>query len=132
LRTWLPAITDGRYVDATLDPATLGVKVCGSSRHWREADRLSIGTAEQVYLLLRFALAQHLAVTGETCPLLLDDVTVQADDVRTSAILDLLLQLSEHRQVVLFAQESAVLDWARTHLDDDRHALRQLTPVAAG
>jgi hypothetical protein len=125
----LAEITGGRYTDATVDPTTLKVSVRGSSGQWRPAANLSLGTAEQVYLLLRFALADHLTVPGETCPLLLDDITVQADDTRTTAILDLLLALSAQRQVVLFAQESAVLTWARAHLDGERDALRELTPI---
>jgi uncharacterized protein YhaN len=125
----LSEITEGRYTDATVDPTTLKVAVRGPSGQWRPAANLSLGTAEQVYLLLRFALAEHLTVPGETCPLLLDDITVQADDTRTTAILDLLLTLSAHRQVVLFAQESAVRSWANTHLDGERNALRELTPI---
>ncbi|HEX8870693.1 MAG TPA: hypothetical protein VF821_33825, partial [Lentzea sp.] len=128
LRSWLPAVTDGRYVDAAVDPSSLTVRVCASSEAWHQASRLSLGTAEQVYLLLRVALAQHLAT--EACPLLLDDVTVQADDARTRAVLDLLLRLSEDRQIVLFAQETAVVEWAQEHLGE-RDALHQLTPVAA-
>lgn len=95
LRSWLPDVTGGRYVDATVNPATLQVQVCGQSRRWRHADRLSVGTAEQVYLLLRVALAQHLATAGEQCPLLLDDVAAQADPDRAREILELLLRLSE-------------------------------------
>ncbi|WP_086662230.1 ATP-binding protein [Lentzea kentuckyensis] len=128
LRTWLPLVTDGRYVDAAVDPASLTVRVCAASETWHQASRLSLGTAEQIYLLLRVALAQHLAT--EPCPLLLDDVTVQADDARTRAVLDLLLRLSEDRQIVLFAQESAVVEWAQERLGD-RDVLHQLTPVAA-
>lgn len=129
LRKWLPSVTEGRYVDAMVDPASLHVQVRGASGRWRHADRLSVGTAEQVYLLLRVALAQHLT-SGESCPLLLDDVTVQADVERTDAVLDLLLRLSEQRQVVLFAQEPAVAAWAREHLIGDRHALREMTRIA--
>jgi len=132
LRTWLPAVTGGRYVDATVDPETLAIQVYGSSGRWRPLDRLSAGTTDQVYLLLRVALAQHLATTGETCPLLLDGVTAQSDDERTREILDLLLRLAAERQVVLFTQEETVLRWAREHLDGDRHRVRELTrlPVA--
>ena len=129
LRTHLPEITDGRYTDAAVDPKSLKVTVRGPSGVWRPATNLSLGTAEQVYLLLRFALAEHLTTPGETCPLLLDDITVQADDTRTTAILDLLHTLSARRQVVLFAQESAVLAWARATLDGGRDALRELTPI---
>lgn len=128
LRSWLPLVTDGRYVDAAVDPVSLTVRVCAASESWHQASRLSLGTAEQVYLLLRVALAQHLAT--EACPLLLDDVTVQADDARTRAVLDLLLRLSEDRQIVLFAQETAVVEWARERLGE-RDVLHQLTPVAA-
>jgi DNA repair exonuclease SbcCD ATPase subunit len=133
LRAWLPAVTGGRYVDATVNPATLEVKVCGPRRNWREADRLSIGTAEQVYLLLRVALAQHLTTTGEKCPLLLDDVTVQADDDRTREVLDLLLRLSADRQVVLFAQEPIVAEWAQEHLDGyAEHSMVELSQIDVG
>jgi hypothetical protein len=129
LRAWLPQVTAGRYTDATVNPATLEVKVCGPQRKWRHADRLSIGTAEQVYLLLRVALAQHLSTTGESCPLLLDDVTVQADAERTVNILDLLLALSADRQVVVFAQAPGVAEWAREHLGDARHSNLEIPRV---
>jgi hypothetical protein len=131
LREWLPMITGGRYVDATLDPASLAVQVCGPVREWRDGAGLSVGTVEQVHLLLRIALVHHLTVAGESCPLLLDDVTVQADDVRTKAILDLLLALSEQRQIVLFSQESSVLGWAEQHLDGEQHTVRRLAPVTS-
>ena len=127
LRSWLPGVTRGRYVDATVDPETLAIQVYGSGGRWRPLDRLSAGTTDQVYLLLRVALAQHLATTGETCPLLLDGVTAQSDDERTQEILDLLLRLAAERQVVLFTQEESVLRWAREHLDGDRHRVRELT-----
>ncbi|GLZ32437.1 hypothetical protein Lesp02_46250 [Lentzea sp. NBRC 105346] len=125
LRVWLPVVTSGRYVDARVSGSTLDVSVLSAGGSWQPAVSLSLGTAEQVYLLLRFALAQQL--TSEACPLLLDDVTVQADDARTLAILDLLLALSEDRQIVLFAQETAVLEWALERLPDS--SVHQLEPV---
>ena len=131
LERWLPSVTGGRYVNARVDPATLVVQVRGPGRPWRQADRLSVGTAEQVYLLLRVALAEHLTTTDETCPLLLDDVTVQADPVRTEAILDLLLQLSQDRQIVLFAQEPMVADWARRALSGEDTALIELPQLTS-
>jgi uncharacterized protein YhaN len=125
----LPVVTGNRYTDVTVDPLTLRVDVCDSTRRWRIADRLSFGTAEQVYLLLRIALAGHLVKPGVSCPLLLDDVTVHADRVRVIEILDLLLAASQHQQVILFTQQEQVREWARTHLDGPRHALRELEPV---
>lgn len=130
LKDWLPAVTNGRYTDATVDAMSLQVKVCGQTRRWRKANLLSYGTMEQVYLLLRVALASHLTKGHDTCPLLLDDVTVHADAVRTREILDLLLQVAADRQVVLFTQKPQVTAWARQNLTEPRHAVRELAPVA--
>jgi hypothetical protein len=128
---WLSVVTEGRYVDAVVDPQTLAVRVCGQGRQWREADLLSFGTAEQVYLLLRLALVEHLTAEHDTCPLLLDDVTVHGDSGRTEAILELLLSVSRERQVVLFTQEAHVADWARERLVDVPGGVVTLEPVSA-
>ncbi len=132
LRSWLPRLTGGRYVDARMDPATLEVEVCGPSGEFRSARLLSHGTAEQVYLLLRVALAAQLTSGHDTCPLLLDDVTVHADLTRSHELLDLLHELSRERQIVLFAHQQHVRDWAARHLDGDRDRLVCLEPVRAG
>jgi hypothetical protein len=130
LRDWLPTITGGRYIDAIIDIETLEVRVCGEDRRWRSAKRLSQGTAEQVYLLLRAALARHLTTGRETCPLLLDDVTVQADATRTTAILELLHELSREQQVIVFAQEQGVAEWARENLNEPDDALVELSVIS--
>ncbi|HYX30340.1 MAG TPA: hypothetical protein VE863_17500, partial [Pyrinomonadaceae bacterium] len=116
IRQRLPSVTSGRYSDVRIDPETLSVKVCGRSGEWREAARLSHGTAEQVFLLLRVALAEYLTPSGEVCPLLLDDVTVHCDAERTVAILEALHSISTERQVILFSQEVEVLEWAEKNL----------------
>ena len=130
IRQLLPAVTAGRYTDVTVNPTTLQVDVCGPTRHWRKADLLSYGTAEQVYLLLRIALADHLTRHHDTCPLILDDATVHADLARTRDILDLLMKVAAHRQVILFTQEEQVAAWAREHLGPPAHAMRMLHPLA--
>jgi exonuclease SbcC len=117
LRRRLPGVTEGRYTDARVDPADLSVQVLAPDGQWRNAERLSHGTTEQVYLLLRMVLAECLVTTGETCPLILDDVLVQSDRVRKRALLDAIRAVSRERQVILFTQEDEVLEWARDHLD---------------
>ena len=97
-----------------------------SDGHWRNATLLSHGTAEQIYLLLRIALAEHLTRKGESCPLLLDEVTVQSDRERTARILELLHALSAERQIVLFTQEEDVRDWARSNLVGERDRFLEL------
>ena len=123
-------IRDSRYTDATVDPGSLQVNVRCAGGPWRQADLLSVGTAEQIYLLLRIALAEHLTAPGEVCPLLLDDVTVQADAQRTVQILDMLLHQSNNRQIVLFSQEREVAEWARANLmSEDRHSFLELAQI---
>ena len=122
LLRWLPTVTDGRYTHAAVDPETLRVTVKTGSGKWVEASKLSMGTAEQVYLLLRVALVTHLSDPATSCPLLLDDVTVQADEHRTHALLDALAQIATQRQVILFAQEPAVQRWA-----SDRDGVRLIS-----
>lgn len=116
LTEWLPQVTTGRYQRAVVDPATLAVRVAGPDGIWREADRLSCGTAEQIYLLLRVALTRHLTHPDEVAPLLLDEVTVQSDVPRTREILTMLHALAAERQVILFAQDEEVARWADARL----------------
>ena len=129
IRAWLPKITAGRYQDARVDPENLVIKVKEKSGEWREATQLSHGTAEQIYLLLRVALVKYLTQPQETCPLILDDVTTQSDSIRTRAILDTLLALSEERQVIVFSQEDEVLEWAKENLHEPTHSTIRLNPI---
>lgn len=128
---WLPVVSGSRYTDASVDPADLSVRVKeAASGRWRSALLLSEGTREQIYLLLRAAMAQQLATTGETAPLLLDEVTVQADADRKIQLLRVLHELSAERQIVLFTHDDDVVTWAEGALDDVRDRLVRLTSSA--
>ena len=50
-------------------------------------------------------------------------------EVRTVQILELLRTVAEQRQVILFAQESSVEEWARDHLTGDHDAVISLDQV---
>lgn len=130
----LPGLTDGRYDDVAVNPRTLEVTVRTDSGAYRPAAGLSHGTAEQIYLLLRIALTEHLVTTDETAPLILDDVTVQFDEHRTRRFLQLCAELASHRQVILFTQEREVLEWAEHTLAGrpDHRLVRLPSPGAAG
>lgn len=126
IRKMLPRITDGRYTDAGVDPATLQVRVRTASGSWRAADLLSQGTREQVYLLLRMALAEHLTARGEVTPLIFDDVTVQCDTQRTERLLTVLKESADLRQIIVFSQEEDVVTWAERELNDPNHRVARL------
>jgi DNA repair protein SbcC/Rad50 len=131
IRPWVPRITQGRYDDVRVDPATLEIEAHEVGGQFRSATVLSHGTTEQLFLLLRLALAKHLATTGESAPVVLDDVSVQSDTQRTTAILELLHDLSSKRQVVLFSQEDEVLRWADETLNAQSDRLIRLKGPAA-
>lgn len=116
VRDRLARVTGGRYDEASVDPETLNVQVRDAEGRWRNAELLSHGTAEQVYLLLRVAMAEILTEDGVNCPLLFDDSTVQSDPQRTWAILDVLHEVSGEHQVIVFSQEDDVIEWAQDHL----------------
>src|SRR5262249_28669645 len=128
IRGWLPRLTGDRYDDVSVDPESLDVEVRGASFGWRSVALLSHGTGEQVYLLLRVALATHLTRAREVCPLVLDDVTTQSDRQRSLAVLALLHEVSRERQVILFTQEDDVLAWAEENLRDPSDRLVRLDP----
>ncbi len=127
VQRWLPVVSGGAYEEVSVDPADLSIRVReAASGAWREARLLSAGTREQIYLLLRVAMAQHLVTTGETAPLLLDEVTAQADPERRAGLLRVLHELSQERQVVLFSHDEAVADWAERVLAEPRDRLVRL------
>ncbi len=126
LEQWLPTITEGRHTEVAVDVETLEVQV-KEADGWQPATLLSHGTAEQLYLLLRIAMVDHLVGDNGSCPLLIDDVTVQSDADRTVLILEMLHQISEDRQIILFSQEDEVRSWAEESLNEPSDRLIQLS-----
>jgi len=123
----LPAITGGAYVEVGMNPRDLSVDVKEArTGQWRDARLLSEGTREQIYLLLRVAMAEHLVTTDESAPLLLDEVTAQSDPERKLRMLDVLHALSADRQIVLFSHDAEVMDWAALALREPRDRLLRL------
>ena len=123
----LPAITGGAYVEVGMNPRDLSVDVKEArSGQWRDARLLSEGTREQIYLLLRVAMAEHLVTTDESAPLLLDEVTAQSDPERKLRMLDVLHALSADRQIVLFSHDAEVMEWAALALREPRDRLVRL------
>lgn len=116
----LSEVTGGRYVDCRVDPKTLSVEVCAPQGDWRNAELLSHGTTEQLYLLLRLALCRHLvAAEDETCPLILDDPVGACDARRRRLILETLLAISTSTQVIIFTHDDDVRLWGHRRLSPE-------------
>lgn len=66
-------------------------------------EQLSSGTREQVFLALRLAMIKEFSTKGVELPLVLDDVTVNFDQIRTEAAVETLLNAAdEGQQILLF------------------------------
>jgi DNA repair protein SbcC/Rad50 len=124
---WLPIVSGGAYSEISVDPADLNVRVKEEATgQWRTARLLSEGTREQIFLLLRVAMAEHLVTTDERAPLILDEVTAQSDAERKVQLLEVLHRLSEERQVVLFTHDDDVVAWAEQALQAPQDRLVRL------
>ena len=100
---YLRRLTLGRYDRLMLnDNLTLR---CGSTDELTLRDPLwrSEGTTDQLYLALRLAVAQELTPDA---PLILDDAFVRFDNTRLQAALELLQEIAEEKQVILFTCQS--------------------------
>lgn len=63
---------------------------------------LSRGTADQLYLAVRLAVCDLVLPGEDPAPLILDDALVYFDDKRLALALDLLRELGQKRQILLF------------------------------
>jgi hypothetical protein len=66
----------------------------------KRPEQLSRGTAEQLFLALRFALVEEYCSNTESMPVLLDDVLVNFDPVRARAAAAAVIELSKRHQVI--------------------------------
>jgi len=68
----------------------------------REAEYLSAGTLDLMYLAVRLAVCELALPQGESCPLIIDDALVNLDETRYAQAMELLREIAQKRQVILF------------------------------
>ncbi len=96
---------------------------------------LSLGTADQLYLALRLASLETALEARGPVPLIADDILIQFDDRRTAAALQVLAQISDRTQVVLFTHHDHVCELAQSYLERDKLFIQRLpgrTPPGPG
>jgi uncharacterized protein YhaN len=112
----LPRITQGRYSEAVVNDRFEVMVRAPETNQMVEMGRLSRGTQQQIYLLMRLGLLDIVGSRAERLPLFLDDALALSDDDRRAELLKVLE--AEDRQVIYFtAQESA----AEAAFGDDWH-----------
>jgi uncharacterized protein YhaN len=94
--------TDGRYrrILAPLGRQIEEVEHRDGSRV--PVQNLSTGTAQQLYLALRFGLVDHFSETAEGLPILMDDILVNFDDRRAARAARAIESLAERHQIIYF------------------------------
>ncbi len=96
---YMARLTGGRYDRLTWDQDFALFSGTREENTTRAAAYRSDGTADQLYLALRLAVAEALLPQP---PLVLDDALVRFDDTRLLAALKLLEELGQERQILLF------------------------------
>lgn len=103
----------GRYTGlfAPLGEETIEVET--TSRQRRRPEELSRGTAEQLYLALRFGYIRTHAERNDPLPVVMDDVLVNFDPERAHAAAGAILELSRQQQVLFFTCHPETVDLFR-------------------
>ena len=95
-------LTDGKYERVLLD-RTFGAQTGEAGEAVaHDAQYLSFGALDQLYLAVRLAICETVLPQDDPIPLVLDDALVRFDDARCHAALELLLEESRARQILLF------------------------------
>ena len=97
----LKEITGGKYVKILPDPQE-GFVVLDKEGRRMGPQRLSRGTAEQLYLCLRFGVISTCEPKGERIPVLMDDIFVNFDPERMKLAARAVAELASSRQVLFF------------------------------
>ncbi len=97
---FLAYLTAEKYQDVRATDA-FGINLKNSTGEIVEAEYMSRGTYDLMYLALRFA-AMSVLTEGKIPPVILDDAFSQLDDTRLKAALGLIKESPEFSQVLLF------------------------------
>ncbi|MBR3474059.1 MAG: AAA family ATPase [Oscillospiraceae bacterium] len=99
---YMSAVTGGRYEDVLINRDFSARTRTKGDVVARDAEYLSAGTLDLMYLAVRLAVCELAMPDGEPCPLILDDALVNLDDTRFKQAIELLKQIARDRQVILF------------------------------
>lgn len=105
-------ITKGKYSTVKVNDNMDVMVLDEESGQMVDAESLSNGTIDQIYLALRFSIIDNLLLNSKM-PIILDDCFVQYDDYRVKEVLSYLESVSEEKQIIIFTchtREEKALD----------------------
>ena len=103
-------ISNGKYNKVTVNDE-IGLMVELENGEYVSADRLSIGTIDELYLSLRLSMAEE--ISEETMAIILDEAFAYFDDYRLENALKFLIEELKENQIILFTctkREEEILD----------------------
>ena len=113
-QTFFSNITGGKYerIYSPLGSSDIYVEdVIGKRKNITE---LSRGTAEQLYLALRFGFIKELGKHSESLPIIFDDILVNFDPVRSRNAISSINELSMSNQVLYFTCHPGTVEMFRS------------------
>lgn len=99
---YMSMVTGGRYEDVLINRDFSARTRTADDAVPRDAEYLSAGTMDLMYLAVRLAVCELALPEGEPCPLIIDDALVNLDETRFAQAMKLLEEISRERQVILF------------------------------
>lgn len=119
-QSFFSKMTLGRYpqIFAPLDEAK--IYVIDRDGHQKEIQDLSRGTAEQLYLSLRFGFIREFSKRSESLPIVFDDILVNFDPKRFKAACEGIKELSETNQVLYFTCHPETVDMLSAIMPDSK------------
>ncbi len=112
-------------VDEAGQPVLVGVRE-NTSR--LSVDKMSSGTRDQMFLALRLATLAWRLQAEEPMPFIIDDILINFDDARSQATLEILAELGEKMQVILFTHHRRIIDGARQLERREHVQIHELSP----
>ena len=100
---YMQLVTDGKYDGVMLDRDFSATVHEAGGNVPRNAEYLSAGTLDLMYLAVRLAVCSLALPESANCPLIIDDALVNFDADRRRQAMALLEKIVQERQVILFA-----------------------------
>lgn len=100
---YMQFVTDGKYDGVMLDRDFSATVHEAGGNVPRNAEYLSAGTLDLMYLAVRLAVCSLALPESANCPLIIDDALMNFDADRRRQAMALLEKIAQERQVILFA-----------------------------
>ena len=101
--------------------ATIGegdIEVVTKDMKRKKPEEMSRGTAEQLYLAIRFGYIMNYSANGEQLPIIMDDILVNFDPLRASQAASSILEIARNHQILYFSCHPETVAIFRGHIPD--------------